>query len=110
MKNQLPFPEGNGLVGYDLCLMSSEMIGDDTKITYRTICIRKYNDNSLEYAVRSDEKTVSRSFISKDQLAELSSPLEKKEFKQAEVDICKGFLPKILLITSKKGHTRLVYA
>ncbi len=89
---------------HDLCLMSSEMAKDNTKIAYKKICIGKSDNSTLQYAVRFDEKTVHRGFISKDQLAELSPLLEKKEFKQAEVDICKGFLPKILQITSEQGH------
>ncbi len=87
------------LQGYDLYSMSSEIInGDDSKVAYGKIYIRKYH-YALEYAVRSDEKTVNRSFISQDQL--------KDQLEEAEVNGYKDPLSKILKITSKKGHTLL---
>lgn len=94
---------------FSVCLMSDQEADEkngDAHIKPGKIYIRKYNDSTLEYAVYcNNDKEVKRSFISTNQLPELSELLRAKKFEETEVKECRNFLEKILQITSKKGHT-----
>ena len=97
------------LDGFDLCLMSDREADEknDQEIKHGKIYIRQYKSYCIEYAVyRPDDKKIKRSFISTTQLPELKKLFSVKVFGQTKINAWgKEHLPKLLEITSEKGHT-----
>lgn len=103
MQHELPYEKK-----YELSLMTDQEIDDDDKIKPQKLYIRRFDNRTLEYAVFCpDDTKVKRSFISVDQLPELSSILTGEKFEQKSVHACRNLLEDILRITSRKGHTEI---